>query len=1016
MNIAEYSIRNKVVTWLITIIFVGGGLMAYENIGKLEDPKFTIKEAKVITYYPGATPMQVQEEVTYHVEEAMQQLEQLKRLKMSISREGYSEVSIEFKDKYKPEDMPNIYDEVRRKIQDMQHKLPPGAGKPIVVDDFADVFGIYLALTGEGYSYRDLRDFAEQLKRDLVLVDGVRKINITGSQEEVVYVQISRAKMADLGLSINNVINVLESQNVVADAGNVRVGNEYIRITPTGEFSSVKDIGNALISSHQKKLVYLSDIATVERMYRALPSNPTIYFNGQPALALGISMQSGVSVVDVGAELTKRIDALNSQFPVGVELHDIYNQPNAVNESVNGFVMSVVEAFVIVVLILLVFMGLHTGLIIGAILLITVLGTLWIMNMFGMELQRISLGALIIALGMLVDNAIVVAEGMLIKIKNGEKAIPSAKDVVNQTVWALLGGTVIGILAFSGIGLSENNTGEFTRSLFYVILISLSLSWFTAITTTPLLCSIFLKADKNKSNVNADPYAGKLFQIYRNALHISIRHRYAAIITVIVLFASSIVGFGYLKSGFFPVSNTPLFFVDVWEVEGTDIRKTEEDVLRLDEFIRSHAGVTKTTTIVGQGATRFTLVYSPESASNSYAQILVYTETIDQIPALKKEIWAWMDENLPDTEPKVKDMRIGPGRDSKVEARFSGPDPVILRELSEKAQAIMFADYETKEVRDDWRQPVKLIKPIFNESVARQLGITRQELSSALQSAFEGIQVGTYRDGIYLLPILMIPPEEERDDVSGIHDVRVWSPTLERTIPIGQVVTNFDGEWENAVIRSRNRALTIIASCNPTGEFADAMFSRLVPQIEAIELPPGYKLEWGGEFEDSRDAKSSLFGVLPGSFLLMIITSILLFGSIRQPLIIWLTVPLAIVGITAGLFVFDGAFDFMSLLGALSLVGLLIKNAIVLIEEMDLQVETGKPRLTAILDASTARMRPVMMAASTTILGLIPLLSDVFFQNMAITIMAGLGFASVLTLIIVPVLYTILFRIKNTEL
>jgi len=1012
MNIAEYSVVNKVVTWLVVIILIGGGISAYDKIGKLEDPAFTIKEAKVITLYPGATAAEVESEVTFHVEDALQQLGQLKDLKMTVNRPGYSEVTIQFQDKYKLADMPGIYDELRRKITDMQSKLPPGAMKPIIYDDFADVYGLFLSLSGDGYTYRDMKDFADLLKKQLVLVDGVRKVVIGGEQAEQVNIFLSRAKLAELGINPQAIASVLQSQNVASAAGNIRVGSDYIRIHPTGEFSSVSAIGDVLIASTGKQLLRLKDIATIERRYHETPTL-LYYRNGKPALTLGLSMQPGTNVVAVGERLTQRLQELLPVTPVGMQIEAIYDQPAEVDNSVNGFIISVLQALVIVVVVLLFFMGVRVGLIIGAVLMITVAGTLWIMQMAGMELQRISLGALIIALGMLVDNAIVVAEGMLVRIKGGMNAVKAAGETVGQTIWPLLGGTIIGILAFSGIGFSVSSVGEFAGSLFWVILISLSLSWFTAVTTTPLLCAIFIKADKKvEGQEEKAPYAGALFQGYKKLLLVALRFRWVTVAIVVALFISAVIGFGYVKQGFFPDSNTPMFFVDIWEVEGTDIRATRDDALKVERFLSQQEGVVSTTTMVGGGAMRFTLVYAPEPSSSAYAQIIVNVADRQQIAELQEKVTEFMRVELPNTEPKVKNLRIGPGRDSKIEARFSGPDPKVLRELSEQAQEIMFADSDARDIRDDWRQPVKVIRPIFNEQVGRQLGISRAELTDAFKRASVGSSVGTYRDGNRLLDIVLRAPEDERDDVAKLQDIQIYSPVLNRSIPAGQVVSEFETVWENNIIRNRNRAHTIITSANPISPLASPLFNRLKAQIDEIPLPTGYMLEWGGEYEDGVNASKPLFAALPGAFILMIIASILLFGRIRQPLIIWLVVPMAIIGITAGLLLTGGAFDFMALLGGLSLVGLLIKNAIVLIEEIDLQKEQGKELFQAIVESSVARMRPVMMAASTTILGLIPLLADVFFVNMAIAIMAGLGFATILTLIIIPVLYSIFYKAK----
>ena len=1011
MNIGEYSVKRPVISWLIIIILVFGGIWAFKNMGKLEDPAFTIKLAKIITYYPGASAQQVQNEVTYHIEDALQRMAQIKHIKMSISRPGMSDIQIEFKDQYRAEDFPGIYDELRRKIADMKSKLPPGAQAPIIIDEFGDVYGTYMALTGEGYSWRDLWDFADRLKRELVLVQGVRKIIIGGEQREVVYADISRARMGELGISPGRIASILESQNVVADAGEVRVGPEYVRISPTGEFTSVAAMGDVLISSDEKKLVYLKDIARIIRAYEDEPSK-MYYVNGQPALTLGISMQAGENVVAVGERLQQRFNELIEIIPVGMELTEIYNQPAEVDKSVRGFIVSVAQAVGIVIAVLLLFMGLRVGLIIGAVLLITVAGTLLIMHINGIELQRISLGALVIALGMLVDNAIVVTEGILVRMQGGMTAAKAAGETVGKSIWALLGGTVIGILAFSAIGLSPDSTGEFAGSLFYVILYSLLLSWVTAISTTPLLCSVLIKPGDSGDETEKDPYGGALFTAFRGLVALAIRLRILTVAVVLGLFVTALIGFGYVERAFFPESNTPMFFVDVWEIEGSDIRQAREDALQVSDYLRTLEGIEQTTTVIGGPHERFTLVYDPREISSAYAQIIVKTDTRERIAEVWDKVEEYMQSQMPWTDPIIKSLRIGPGRDSKVEARFHGPDPQELRQLSERAQAIMRADAEAKDIRDDWRQPVKLVRPVFNEQVGRQLGITRENLALAVRYAFEGTHVGRYRDGIRVLPIMMRAPEDERADIGNLRDVALWSPVLNQSVPAAQVISGYETEFENAVLRSRDRNRTIIASCNPKGELATPLFNRVKPLIEAMELPPGYSLSWGGEYEDSQKAATGLGRSLPVGFLFMIITSIVLFGKIRQPLIIWLTVPLAIVGITAGLLATNGAFDFMSLLGALSLIGLLIKNAIVLIDEIDQQIAEGKEGLTAILDATVSRFRPVVLAAATTILGLIPLLSDIFFVNMSITIMAGLGFATVLTLIFIPTLYSLMFKIE----
>ncbi len=816
MNVGEYSVKNRVVSWLLVIIMVGGGLMAFERMGKLEDPAFTIKSAKILTRYPGASAREVQDELTYHLEDAIQKMPQLKRIKMSVSRPGLSDIVVEFKDEYKSADLPDIFDELRRKISDVTPLLPPGAQAPMVFDDFGDVFGIYLMLTGEGYSWRDLHDTADAIKKQLVLVDGVRKVSIEGEQREVVYLDLPRSTVAEMGLELSQLQSVLGSQNVVVDAGSVQVGDDYVRFSPTGDFQSVQEIGEVLISSSDRRLVRLKDFATITRAYEEVPGK-IYYLNGQPALSIGISMAAGQNVVEVGARVNEMLESLLPIIPIGMTLETVYNQPQEVKSSVSGFIVSVGEAVAIVLVVLLAFMGIRTGIVIGAVLLITVAGTLLLMYLFGIELQRISLGALVIALGMLVDNAIVVAEGMQVRMQTGMKAVQAAGEAVGRTIWALLGGTVIGILAFSAIGLSPDNTGEFASSLFYVILISLSLSWITAISTTPLLCALLLKTGSADAAGDRDPYAGRLFQAYRSAVAAAINQRWITLAVVVAVFALALIGFGSIKSGFFPDSRTPLFFVDVWEPEGTDIRKTREDALRVSEFIRSQPGVVQTAVVIGGPHQRFTLVYDAKEPSPVYAQVIVRTRNREQIPAMVAATRSFMQQEMPWTDPMLKPLRIGPGRDARIEARFSGPDEKVLRRLADTAEAIMRADPYSTDVRNDWRSPVKVATPIFDEQLARQLGVDRQELGSALKFAFDGIDVGRYRDGNRQLPIRLRAPAEERGNIDEVRDTQVWSPVLRRTVPVSQVVSGYETRWENSVIRGRDRMQTIIASCESGG-------------------------------------------------------------------------------------------------------------------------------------------------------------------------------------------------------
>ncbi len=1010
MNIAEYAIRNQTITLVLTFLLIGGGLLSYENLGRLEDPEFTIKDALIITPYPGALPNEVEEEVTDVIETAVQQIAQLEKV-TSISKAGESIITVTMKDKYDKHTLPQIWDELRRKVNDAQSQLPPGAHSSIVYDDFGDVYGIFFAVTGAGYSYRELKDYVDFLKRELLLVPGVAKIEIWGAQQEAVFVEISRSRLAQLGISSAAIYQTLEQQNLVVPAGEVRVGSESIRINPTGGIDSVAEIGDLLINDGSSdKLIYLKDVATISRDYMTPPQR-LLRFNGQPGLAIGISIVSGGNVVTLGKAIKAKLKTLEIQSPLGIELGIISYQSDTVEMAVNGFIDSLLLALAIVVIILLIFMGLRSGLLIGVILILTVCATIIFMDIYDINLQRISLGALIIALGMLVDNAIVITDGILIKIQTGRDRIQAAKEVVQQTMWPLLGATVVAVLAFAAIGLSQNAAGEFTRALFQVILISLMMSWLIAVTITPLFCVLFLKPPTER--VETDPYRGLIYQIYKVFLRVCIRFRWLTIVTMLGLLGLAIYGFGFLEDSFFPGSSRPQLMINYWRVEGTDIRDTSEDLKQIEKFLMTVDGIESVATFVGAGALRFILVYSPENAYKSYGQLLVTVKDYQQIDSLIPVIRQYLDDNFPDAEPKIKQFRIGPGSGAMIKARFSGPDPVVLRQLSKQAQAIMREDGGAIDIRDDWRQAVKMLRPQFAEAQARLVGISRPAVSQVLETAFTGTQVGVYREGNKRLPIISRPPESERIAVDNIKALQIWSPAAQQSIPLRQVVSGFETVWIDPLIHRRNSKRTITAQCDPKVGNASVVFERIRSKIEAIELPIGYEMEWGGEYEDSTKAQKALSVNLPVTFLAMVVIVIFLFNALRQPLIIWLCVPLAIIGVTLGLLLTGQSFGFMALLGFLSLSGMLIKNAIVLIDQIDLEIREGKAPFSAILDSAVSRLRPVTMAAITTVLGMIPLVFDAFFIGMAVTIMFGLTFATVLTLIVVPVLYALFFRVSH---
>ncbi|WP_029825646.1 multidrug efflux RND transporter permease subunit VmeV [Vibrio parahaemolyticus] len=1017
MNIAEYSIKNKVISWLFIVILAIGGVTSFLELGRLEDPAFTIKDAMIVATYPGATSKEVEEELTYPLEKEIRKLPYIDRI-TSTSSNGMSQIMVSMKMDYGPDELPQIWDEMRRKINDLQPTLPQGVQSLLIIDDFGDVYGVMLMLTGDDYDYVELKRYADHLRREIELVDGVGKVDIAGDQQEMLFVEISLDRLASLNLDMNVVSGLLNQQNNVVSAGEVMVNGESLVIRPSGTLNTVQALENLIIHGRDTgNLIRLKDVATITRSIQEKPGN-MILFNGKKAINIGISFASGVNVVEVGERLNAELSSLESIKPAGLDMSYFYNQAQEVDDSVKAFVISLAEAVAIVIIVLLFTMGLRSGVIIGVVLLLTVFGTFILMNYNNIELHRISLGALIIALGMLVDNAIVVVEGILVGLKKGRTKVQAAVDIVKQTQWPLLGATVIAITAFAPIGLSQDATGEFMGSLFWVLCFSLFLSWVTAITLTPFLADLLLKEEEKDTNgEDEDPYKGWLFVVFGALLKFSLRFRWMTVAAMVALLVGAVIAFGNVKQQFFPPSNTPMFYVDMWMPEGTDIRQTIKQAEKVESHIRQQDDIDFVSVSIGQGLQRFALTYQPEKSYEAYAQFQVRTTDRDNMFKLLHKL----DDNLAKTfdEPtfQFKLMEFGPSPASKIEARITGPDPKVLRELAVQVEDILHTDPGARNIRHDWRERTKELVPVFNESKARRLGISKEDLSSTLQMAFGGSTFGVLRDGTHTLPIMMRLPEAERVDFESLQNVKIWSPSLQTYIPVDQIIDGVELDWSEPLIqrRDRKRTLTVLADHDVlSDDTAASLFARVQPKVMALHIPEGYEITWGGEYESSKDAQEGLFGSLPMGYLLMFIITILLFNSIKKPLVIWFTVPLSIIGVAFGLLTTNMPFSFTAFLGLLSLSGMILKNGIVLLDQINLELESGKDPYLAIVDSAISRVRPVSMAALTTILGMIPLVFDAFFGSMAITIMAGLGFATVLTLVVVPVMFAILFRIKPT--
>lgn len=1011
MNIAQFCLNKKVVMLYMAVVIALAGIASYFKLGKLEDPDFTIKTAVVYTAYPGATAEEVEQEVSDKIEEAIQKMGEVKRVR-SLSRADVSIIYVDIKDEYVAKELPQIWDVLRRKVNDVQSSLPPGVQPSVVNDDYGDVYGQFFALVGDGYSYRELKDHADRLKRELLLVKGVASVAITGDQPEGIYVEISRARTAALGLSPNDIYSVLNQQNALSPVAKVEVGEDYLRIDPTGAIKSVGEIGDVMIGGGPGGVIRLRDVATIDRRYVDPPSM-LMRYNGHPALGIGVSTVKGGNVVDMGFAVDKRLKDLVEITPVGMELEPIYLQAQEVTKAVNGFIINLAESLVIVVGVLVVFMGMRSGLLIGGILLLTIAATFVTMLFAGITMQSVSLASLIIALGMLVDNAIVVTEGVLIGVQKGEGGAKAAVRTISGNIWPLLGATVIAIMAFSAIGLSPDSTGEFCKSLFQVVGISLLWSWVLAITITPLLAVMVLKDPEGEPE---DPYKGKFFRVYRSVLLFALKHAKVTSVTMAGSLVLAVWGFQFVDQSFMPQDLSPRFTVDLWRGSGASIYSTSSDMAKLEAYLLSRSDVEAVASTVGSGTLRFTLTYTAEDSDPAYSQAVVILKDSRTLLDAMRGAEEFVGENLPGASAQALRFSKGGGGEAKVQVRFQGDNPAVLRSLGEQAMDVLASDAQSGFVRTDWRQMEKVIRPEVIENQMRNFGLSRAQINQALMVSYQGRPVGVYREGNRLLNIYSRLPDRERDGVDNMRTVQVWSPLTGKMVPLTSLVSGVSTEFENPIVRRRDRERTLTVMADPIiGASSTAYFDRIKSKVEAIQIPQGYTMEWGGEYESSKDAQDGIKKMLPISLVVMLSIIVMLFNSMKQTAIIVICLPMNIVGVTVGLLAFDKSFSFMALLGVLSLMGMLIKNAIVLIDQVNLNQESGMAPYDAVVDSGISRLRPVAMAAGTTVLGMIPLVSDVLFGSMAVTIMCGLTFATVLTLVFVPVLFVLFYGIKVKE-
>ncbi len=1007
MKLIDYVLGHKALFWMLMLAVLVGGIASYERVGKLESPPFKIKIATVAALYPGATAREVEEEVTEKIEEEIQKMPQVDYI-TSISRSGVSLIYVNIRAEYDSKELPQIWDELRRKANDIRASLPSGVTHVSVGDDYGDVYGIFLALHGKGYSVDELKAQADMLKKQLLLVKDVARVEFWGVQQKNVFVEFDRARLAGLGINPNQIFNALESRNAVVDAGAAHVGDEYTRQRVSGAIDGLDEIRDLYLTGSTGSVLHLGDIARVSRGH-ADPPTQIMRYNGEPAIGIGISTVEGGNVVTMGRSIRELLERLRPTLPAGMEIGSVNYQSDDVERSIRDFMINLAESVGIVIAVLLVSMGLRSGLVIGATLLLTILGTFIWMAAAGIELQMVSLATLILALGMLVDNAIVIVDGYLVKTARGLSREHALSEIASETALPLLGATVIAILAFGSIGLNTGNVGEFCSSLFSVMAISLFLSWVMALTFTPLLCVCLIRPEPQPEG---DVYGGRIYGAYRGILKACLRHRGLTALGLVVLLAAAFAGFGQVPQSFFPDSTRTKFYVDYWRNSASHIEDTRKDLEEIAAFAGEQPGVRNTVVFVGSGGLRFMLSYDAGSQSQDYGQVIIEAEDLDVMNVLIPRMEEFLAKRFDSADTMVLRFSDAATIPCKVAVRFSGPDHAVLRELASQAKEIMRQSGHAWHIRDDWRPQVKVNRVQFSEIKGRRAGVTRSDLARSLQWNFNGVTSGALREGKDLVPIISRPPAEERS-FAEMESLRVMSSATGKSYPLDAVIDGMQAEWESPQIRHRDRQPTITAQCSEHGISATELRDMIREKIEAIPLPPMYTMEWAGEYETKNEATEGLKKTFPFFIMLMFLMLMTLFRTLREPVIAFMTIPFSLIGVVAGLLLTGKSFGFMAMLGFLGLTGMLLKNAIVLLDQVNLELKNGSAPYEALVNASVSRLRPVAMAAGTTVLGVMPLLVDAFFDSMAATIMFGLLFATILTLVVVPVGYAVLFKVKG---
>lgn len=1004
-NIAKFFLKNKALSWLLLTLILICGIISYSKMGKLEDAPFTIKQAVVTTTYPGASPMEVRQQVTDILEESIQQIGELYYLKTE-NRAGLSKITVYVKKEIRAGDMQQLWDKLRRKVNDVQSKLPAGAGKSIVNDDFGDVLGVFYALSSSTHTYRELEDQANKIKNELLGIEDVAKVELFGLQNRTIDIEADPSLLTSSNITMSDIVTAFESQNRIVDAGAVETTHNRIRVEATGSFSNLDEIENLTVVSSNGAYFRLGEIAKISEGYQH-PARNIMQSDGIPAVGIAISTVADGNVVNMADNVAKHITRIQNDISDGYRLSAIYDQGHESAIANNGFILNLIISVITVVAVLLFFIGVKNGILIGSGLIFSIFGTLIYMFGTGIALQRMSLAAIIIAMGMLVDNAIVVYDAALVNMQRGMRKRTAILSSVKTTALPLLRATLIAILTFLPVYLSPHITGELLSSLFIVIAVSLLLSWILAISQNVFFVQEFVRRPR-PNELKEELFQGKLYNIFRRTLRWTIRRRMAVLTCMAVLLLISATAFRIIPQQFMPQLNKQYFTVDLWLPEGTRIEETARQAEAVADTLMKRKKIKHVSTFIGQTPPRYYLANAAYGPQSNYAQCLI--ETDDPITARKMQanLQEELTEVFSDALVRVNRFELNSIPQALIEARFCGENPRVLDSLTNVAINIMRQNHKVMNARNEWGNMAMTFNAPYNPIKSGCLGLGKSDLMTAVKSYSDGVTVGIYHDKDKQVPVLIHTTDCDQISQTALNDIHVWNGN--NSAPLAQLTDSIKINWEWPLVKTYNRRLSMAAQCDvKPGHTMKEVHNEIRHEIEKIQLPPGYTFFWDSQYKDQNEAMKALTKYFPMAIILLVVILVSLFGNFRQPIIIFLILPLSVIGVVAGMLITGFQFGFFCIAGWLGLLGMIIKNVIVLLDEVNIQRRTGVPPSTAIIEATVSRTRPVLMAAITTVLGSIPLLFDVVFGGMAATIVFGLSFATLLTLFVTPALYAVFY-------